>query len=191
MHSSGSNKEMTSDRRNCLPSAIKTAILILLVAVLPARPVWAQSAPPIKLAVFDFVLEDVSAAGVSPTGTTPGDPGRMQTVSTEARRVLAESGRYRLVDTRSAEADATTTPRALNNCDGCDAGIALKLGAEQSLVGVITRVAKTEYYVSLRITDTRTGKVVNEQSAFFTGAEDAWASGARVLIKHGVLTDAS
>lgn len=65
----------------------------------------------------------------------------------------------------------------------------MKLGAERSVIGVVTRVANTEYYVSLRITDTRTGKVVNQQTAFFTGAEDAWASGVRMLIKHGVLAD--
>jgi len=63
----------------------------------------------------------------------------------------------------------------------------LKLGAERSFIGVVTRVAKTEYYVSLQITDTGTGKVVNQQTAFFTGADDAWASGVRLLIKHGVL----
>ena len=31
------------------------------------------------------------------------------------------------------------------------------------------------------------GKVVNEQAAFFTGADDAWASGVGMLIRHGVL----
>jgi hypothetical protein len=78
----------------------------------------------------------------------------------------------------------------LRNCNGCDAAIALKLGAEQSLIGLVTRVANTEYYASLQITDTRTGKVVHQQTAFFTGAEDAWASGVRLLLKHGVLTGA-
>ena len=79
--------------------------------------------------------------------------------------------------------------RSLRNCDGCEAAIALKLGAERSFVGVVTRVAQTEYYVSMRIMDTRSGKVVNQQTAFFTGADDAWASGVRMVLKHGVLAD--
>jgi hypothetical protein len=99
---------------------------------------------------------------------------------------LAQSGRYSLIDTNGVDAEPVKK-RSLRSCDGCDAGIALKLGAEQSFIGLVTRVAQTEYYVSLRITDARTGKVVNQQTAFFTGADDAWASGVRMLIKHGVL----
>lgn len=114
----------------------------------------------------------------------------MQAVTAEARRVLTQSGRYSLVDTRGVEAEPIKD-RSLRNCDGCDAGIALKLGAEQSFVGVVTRVTNTDYYVSLRITDTRTGKVINQQTAFFTGADDAWASGVSFLIRHGVLVDPS
>jgi hypothetical protein len=101
---------------------------------------------------------------------------------------LAQSGRFSIVDTNGVDAQPVKD-RALRNCDGCDAAIALKLGAERSLIGVVTRVAKTEYYVSLRFTDAGTGKVINEQSAFFTGADDAWASGVRMLLKHGILAD--
>jgi hypothetical protein len=175
--------------RNHFSSAIgSTGILTLLVAVMPALSAHAASPPPVKIAVFEFELEDVSAAGASSTSQTASDSSRMQAVTAEARRVLAQSGRYSLIDTNGVDAEPVKE-RSLRSCDGCDAGIALKLGAERSFIGVVTRVANTEYYVSLRITDTRTGKVVNQQTAFFTGAEDAWASGVRMLIKHGVLAD--
>lgn len=164
------------------------AVTPLLLGVWQAAPVRAADAPPIKLAVFDFELDDASAAGAAAKGDPAADLTRMQAVTAEARRVLAQSGRYTLIDTKGTEA-APETERSLQNCDGCDAALALRLGAQQSLVGVVTRVAKTEYYASLKITDARTGKVINEQSAFFTGADDAWASGVRLLIKHGVLTD--
>src|SRR5580658_10540515 len=156
-------------------------IPILLVAALtPALRAQAAGAPSVKIAVFDFELEDVSAAGAASMGDAAGDSTRMHAVTEEARRVLAQSGRFSIVDTSGVDA---------RPCDGCDAAIALKLGAERSLIGVVTRVAKTEYYVSLRFTDTGTGKVIDEQSAFFTGADDAWASGVRMLLKHGVLAD--
>jgi hypothetical protein len=158
------------------------------------RPLGAPVDPPpprppvFNLAVFDFELEDVSAAGAAAPGVNAADLTRMQAVTGEARRVLAQSGRYILVDTDGVDAEPVKQ-RSLRSCDGCDAGIALKLGAERSLIGVVRRVAKTEYYVSLLITDTGTGRLVNEQAAFFTGADDAWASGVRLLIKHGVLAD--
>jgi hypothetical protein len=163
-------------------------IPILLVAALTPLRAQAAGAPSVKIAVFDFELEDVSAAGAASMGDAAGDSTRMHAVTEEARRVLAQSGRFSIVDTNGVDAQPVKD-LALRNCDGCDAAIALKLGAERSLIGVVTRVAKTEYYVSLRFTDTGTGKVIDEQSAFFTGADDAWASGVRMLLKHGVLAD--
>jgi hypothetical protein len=189
MHSFVNAPKTTRMCGNPSSSAIgSTGILILLVAVMPALSVHAASPPPVNIAVFEFELEDVSAAGASSTSQTVSDSSRMQAVTAEARRVLAQSGRYSLIDTNGVDAESVKE-RSLRSCDGCDAGIALKLGAERSFIGVVTRVANTEYYVSLRITDTRTGKVVNQQTAFFTGAEDAWPSGVRMLIKHGVLAD--
>jgi len=139
-----------------------------------------------KIAVFEFELEDVSAAGALSKGVAAADLTRMQAVTAEARRVLAASGRYSLVDTSGVDAEPVKE-RTLRSGDGCDAAIALKLGAEQSLIGVVTRVANTEYYASVLVTDAKTGKAVDQQSAFFTGADDAWASGVRMLLKHGVL----
>ena len=162
-------------------------LLGVLLFVLPAR---AATSPPIKIAVFDFELEDVSAAGTATSSDTAKEATRMQAVTTEARRVLAQSGHYRIVDTSGAEAEVLKD-KPLRNCNGCEAGIALKLGAERSLIGVVTRVAQTEYYVSVRIIDTATDQVVKQESAFFTGADDAWASGAAMLLKHQVLAEPS
>lgn len=188
MHSMSPVQELPAPWRGLVLVALWPITLLLLAGALAgAMPVRAAESP-IKLAVFDFELDDASAAGAAAKSDPAADLARMQAVSAEARRVLAQSGRYMLVDTKGAEV-APEKARSLQNCDGCDAALALKLGAQQSLIGVVTRVAKTEYYASLRITDARTGKVIHEQSAFFTGADDAWASGVRLLIKHGVLSD--
>jgi hypothetical protein len=178
------------DIRNSALSAIGSiGVLLLSVAFFPALAADAEKSPLIKIAVFEFELDDVSAAGASSKGETAADLTRMQAVTGEARRLLAQSGRYSLVDTNGVDAEPVKQ-RSLRSCNGCDAAIALKLGAEQSLIGLVTRVANTEYYASLQITDTGTGKVVHQQTAFFTGAEDAWASGVRLLLKHGVLASA-
>jgi hypothetical protein len=163
-------------------------ILILLVNTAFAFPARGATSTPLKIAVFEFELEDVSAAGATSKVESAADLSRMQMVTNEVRRVLKESGRYRLVDTAGVSAEAVNQ-RTLRSCNGCDSAIALTLGADLSLIGVVTRVAQTEYYASLQITDTKTGKVVNQQNAFFTGADDAWASGVRLLLKHGILAD--
>jgi hypothetical protein len=178
-----------SCRRNRFSSAVRPiGILIFLVNTALTFPALGATAAPVKIAVFEFELEDVSAAGATSKVESAADLSRMQTVTSEARRVLKESGRYSLVDTAGVSAEAVKQ-RTLRNCGGCDSGIALSLGAELSLIGMVTRVAQTEYYASVQITDTKTGKVVIQQNAFFTGADDAWASGVRLLLKHGILAE--
>jgi hypothetical protein len=145
----------------------------------------AGNSPPVKIAVFDFELEDVSA-GASLPAETAADSSRLKVVTSEARRVLAQSGRYALVDVSKVTAEPVTE-KSLRTCNGCDAGIALQLGAEQSFVGVLRRVSRTEYAVMLQISDSRTGKVLNQQEAAFLGGDEGWASGVASLLKHRVL----
>ena len=163
-------------------------ILTLLMNTALVFPVQGATSTPPTIAVFEFELEDVSAAGAASKVESAADVLRMHTVTNEARRVLKESGRFNLVDTSGVSAEAVKQ-RTLRSCNGCDSAIAMTLGADLSLIGVVTRVAQTEYYASLQITDTKTGKVVEQQNAFFTGADDAWASGVRMLLKHGILAD--
>jgi hypothetical protein len=162
-------------------------ILLLGAGFVPALAADAGKSPPVKLAVFDFELEDVSPAA-SLLGRSTSTAAMMQKVSSEARRVLAQSGRYSLIDVSKVDAKPVTE-KSLRNCDGCDAGIALQLGAEQSLVGVVKRVTMTDYYVVIQISDCRTGKLLNQQEANFAGGDDGWASGVRMLIKHQILAD--
>jgi hypothetical protein len=160
-------------------------VLLLSAACFPVLAADAEKPSPVKIAVFDFELEDVSPAS-SLVGKTTGNPAVMGIVSSEARRVLAQSGRYSLIDVSKVDAKPATE-KSLRNCDGCEADIALQLGAEQSLIGVVKRVTQTDYYVLIQIRDARTGKILNEQEANFAGADDGWASGVRMLIKHQVL----
>jgi len=108
---------------------------------------------PIKLAVFDFEVEDFSAAA-GLVGENPTVAEQLKVATSEARALLAQSGHYQIVDTSSADAEAAKA-HSLRNCSGCDAGIALKLGAEQSLVGVVTKISMTEYNVTFQIRDAR------------------------------------
>jgi hypothetical protein len=139
----------------------------------------------VKLAVFDFELEDATPAAAL-LGQTASNEVAMEKVSVDARQMLARSGRYLLVDVGDANAQPVRE-KSLRNCEGCEAGIALKAGAEQALIGVVRRVTQTDYYVEVQITDARTGKVLNQQSANFAGGPDGWSSGVRMLLKHQVL----
>jgi Protein of unknown function (DUF2380) len=158
------------------------------------RPPGAPVDPPpprpsvVKLAVFDFELDDVSPAA-SFLGQTTSDEAVMEKVSREARRMLAESGRFILVDVSKVDAEPVRA-KSLRNCNACETGIALQAGADQALIGIVRRVTQTDYYVLIQISDAQTGKVLNQQEANFAGGPDGWASGVRMLIKHQVLVAA-
>src|SRR5450432_2345858 len=89
-----------------------------------AVPASADPAP-IKIAVFDFELDD-SSAGAGIAGDPAADLTQLDRVTSEARRLISDSGRYRLVDVASAEGEGVKS-RSLRQCNGCEAAIALKL----------------------------------------------------------------
>jgi Protein of unknown function (DUF2380) len=157
-------------------------VLTLGLGSVPAQAEDAVKSAPVKIAVFDFELDDASPAAAL-LGRNTSSAATMDTVSREARRELAESGRYRVIDASKVAA----AQKPLQNCDGCEAAVALQLGAEQSLLGVVTRVTQTDYYVRIQIRDARSGKVLDQQEANFAGGEEGWASGVRLLIKHQIL----
>jgi hypothetical protein len=170
---------MTRQRRTVAASALCAAMLAAFAA-------GAATAGPISLALFDFELEDFSA-GATATGDAPADTAQLANVTNEVRQLFAQSGRYRLVDIGGVDAPGAKA-HLLHECNGCDAAIALKLGAEQSFVGVVRRISRTEYMVRFQIRDARTGAVLAEgDSGLRMGADYSWNRGAARLVRDRVL----
>ena len=141
---------------------------------------------PVKMAVFPFELEDFSAAAAY---VPPDDIDREQLrLSTEeARRLIAASGRYQLVDVGAVNNEAAKAGK-LRDCDGCEAGIAAGLDADQSMIGIVTRITRMEYAVTYKIRDARSGALVDvKQTDLRMGANVAWSRGARWLIENRLL----
>lgn len=162
------------------------APVLLLAAAMAAGT---AAPPPIKIAVFPFELEDFSA-GAAYVPPDEIDREQLRLATAEARRLIADSARYQLVDI-----DAVNEPMAkagkLRDCDGCDAKIAASLGADQSMIGVITRITRTEYAVTYRIRDARSGALVDvKQTDLRMGANVAWSRGVRWLIERRLLEQA-
>jgi hypothetical protein len=135
--------------------------------------------------VFDFELEDYSAGALP--DQAPADTARLADATAEIRQLFAQSGRYTVVDAGGADGPEAKT-HMLRACNGCDAAIALKLGAEQSFVGVVGRISRTEYVVRFQIRDTRSGEIVSAAASdLYMGADYAWGRGALRLVKNRLL----
>ena len=163
--------------------------LILAPAVVLAALSAAGAADTVKIAVFPFELEDFSAgAGYVPLDDIDREQLRLSTE--EARRLIAASGRYQLVDV-SAVSDQAAKAGKLRDCDGCDARIAAGLNADQSMIGIVTRITRMEYAVTYKIRDARSGALVDvKQTDLRMGANVAWSRGARWLIENRLLQQA-
>ncbi|WP_342740515.1 DUF2380 domain-containing protein [Bradyrhizobium sp. B117] len=132
---------------------------------------------PVALAVFDFELEDTTAASAGASATS--DASYLAEVTAGVREALSQSGRYRIVDIGGETAKA----HALRDCNGCEAAMAQKLGADQSLIGVVRRVSRTEYTLGFQVRDARTGAVLARgDSGLRMGADYSWKRGAVRLV---------
>ena len=150
------------------------------------RPSRAAAPALTKLAVFDFELEDTSAGAAAP-GETASDVTGLADTTSAVRRMLAQAGRYQLIDVGAASGDAVKS-HALHDCGDCDAKIAASLGADQSLVGVIRRVSRMEYTVRFELRDAKTGAVVADgESGLRMGANYSWSRGAVRLVQDRLL----
>ncbi len=151
-----------------------------------AEDVPAASAAPVKIAVFAFELEDFSAAGKQ--ASSPVETSYLAQATEEAKQQLLQSGRYGLVDTAGADLEAAKG-QGLRKCRGCEAAIAMQLGADQALIGVVTKISMTEYVVNIQVSDARSGKVVSRFTTDLRmGTGDSWSRGVRSLMKNRMLS---
>ena len=166
--------------------ALILAPAIVFAAFAPAAVAETVAPSPIKMAVFPFELEDFSA-GAAYIPPDDIDREQLRLSTEEARRLIAASGRYQLVDV-SAVNDQAAKAGKLRDCDGCEARIAAGLDADQSMIGIVTRITRMEYAVTYKLRDARSGAIVAvEQTDLRMGANVAWSRGARWLIQNRLL----
>ena len=170
---------------------MRTIVLILAPAMALAAAQAAETAAPspVKIAVFPFELEDFSA-GAAYVPPDDIDREQLRLSTEEARRLIAASGRYQLIDVGNANDQAASAGK-LRDCDGCDARIAAALDADRSMIGIVTRITRMEYTVTYKLRDARSGALVDvKQTDLRMGANVAWSRDARWLIENRLLEHA-
>ncbi len=161
-----------------------TVLTIGLIAVAATQASWA--AEPRRIAVFDFELDDKSGgAGIIAKDAI--DIENLRESTAEARRMLLASGHYIVVDTGGIAGDVASAG-GIQGCNGCEGALAKRLGADQSMVGVVTRVNRTEFTLQILVRDAATGTVVsNDFTGLRMGANYAWPRGVKWLMTNKIL----
>ena len=161
-----------------------TAAIVGLLSF--ARAGDAEIKYPIKLAVFDFELDDFSA-GWPIAGESPVETARLHDVTLQARRQLADSPIFQIVDV-GASTDERVKTHWLRKCNGCDAQIARDLGADMSLVGIFRKVSVMEQSLEIHIRDAKTGELMKIAGTDLRGeTDDSWRRALDWLIKDRIL----
>jgi hypothetical protein len=166
---------------------VLAACLAAALTVLAAQPSKAAEAAVVKIAVFEFELHDTSAAG-GVIAQDAIDTENLKKSTEEVRNQLSASGRYTIVDTSSVAGEVVAAG-GVQHCKGCDGPLAKKLGADQSLVGVVTRVSRAEYTIQILVRDAATGEVLsNNYTGLRMGANYSWPRGVKSLMKSKFLS---
>ena len=172
-------------RQPRLPAVLAICLFAGGLSVL-AQSAASASDDRIGIAVFAFELRDMSAgSGIIPLDANDAD--HLANSTDEVRSLLAGSGDYFVVETADAASEIVAAG-GVQNCRGCEAAVAARLGADQSLAGVITRVNRTEYTIQIVIRDSTTNEAVaNHFTGLRMGANYAWSRGARSLVSRQML----
>ena len=172
-----------------LNSLERIGLGLLALCALVAAP-WpaAGAAELAKVAVFDFELINSSLEGEM-TGTRPDEIARLDLISDQLRRQLAESGRYELVD-QTAAAEKVEAAGYLHGCNGCDTRIARELGADLAITGTVQKVSNLILNINIFVRDAATGKSLRAMSADIRGNTDkSWSRGLSYLVRNRLLKD--
>ncbi|RUM99151.1 DUF2380 domain-containing protein [Pseudaminobacter arsenicus] len=167
---------------------MRVRILTVLMSLLLGTCAFAQSqqTKPMSIEVFPFELEDKSAgAGIIP----PDEHDRRYLAESAqvAKDMLSRSGRFTVINVPVSDAQPGA-PHGLRNCGGCEGQIAKGHGAALALLGVVTRINRTEHTMFIRILDAETGKPVSEGfTDLRMGPNYAWPRSVKWLMTNRIL----
>jgi hypothetical protein len=163
---------------------VLTTLLVSIVSICAFAQ--AQQTKPMSIEVFPFELEDKSAGA----GIIPPDEHDRRCLSEKAqvaKNMLSQSGRFTVIDVPARDEQAAA-PHGLRNCGGCEGQIAKEHGASLALLGVVTRVNRTEHTMFIRILDAETGRHVSEGfTDLRMGANYAWPRSVKWLMTNRIL----
>lgn len=165
---------------------IRTLTVLMTLLVGTCTFAHAQQTKPMSIEVFPFELEDKSAgAGIIPPDEH--DRRYLSESAQIAKDMLSQSGRFTIVDVPARDEHAVA-PHGLRNCGGCEGKIAKEHGASLALLGVVTRVNRTEHTMFIRILDAETGRPVSEGfTDLRMGANHGWPRSVKWLMTNRIL----
>jgi len=107
-------------------------------------------------------------------------------ISNALRRRLAETTKFRVVDIAPVDAQAHAVH--LQECGGCDADLAAKVGAKLSIAGTVQKVSNLILNMNIYVRNVATGELIAAMSADMRGNTDkSWSRALDFLVRNRLL----
>jgi hypothetical protein len=159
--------------------------ILALALALMLTPAAALAGP--KAVVFPFDLIDESQQqyeiGVMPKGISDEEKRRLALITGELAKLLKEGGRYEVVDSTTI-AKEIDDKAPIYKCNGCEDGLAKKVGAEVAFIGTVRKASDVLFTVSVYIRDVGQEKVTRQASSEIYGNTDAmWLRAVHYIVQ--------
>jgi hypothetical protein len=139
----------------------------------------------IAVAVFDFELIDTSLEGAT-NGPRADEGARIAEISERLRHRLTQSEAFRVVDLAPVALQARSTH--LQQCGGCDADFARRVGARLSITGTVQKVSNLILNMNIAVRQVAGGRLIAAMSADMRGnTEESWTRALDWLVRDRLL----
>lgn len=163
---------------------MRASFVVSVLMMTLAMTASARADPP-KVAVFDLELIDTSAEGDA-GGSSASERDRLMRAGQQLRRELADSGKFQLLDI--APVSVAAQGSNLQACGGCDVQLALKLGADLAITGVVQKVSALILNISIYVRDTHSGRLIASMSVDLRGnTDESWSRALNYLLRNRLL----
>jgi len=169
--------------------SLKSVVVFFIAIYADGSFAMAQSplgGPPTAIAIFDFELIDTSLEGEL-KGVQARDLARLNLISDLLRRLLNESGQYKVVNLSSLT-EQIKSAGYLHSCNGCEVDMARPLGVKITIIGHVQKVSTLILSLNLLVRSVETGNVLRVISVDIRGNTDAsWRHGIEWLVRNRIL----
>lgn len=158
------------------------AIYLMLIGL--AQASFASGAAKTAIFPFEMVIEQQMGSVGLPPVPNEAERSRLELVTEELTRLLKETGKYEPLDLSSVNSDIEERS-PFNTCDGCEAEVAKKAGAELSVLGVVHEATAVLLNVSIFVRNTGDGTLRNSMAVSIHENDDkGWLRAVRWLVKN-------
>ncbi len=153
--------------------------LSLLLCLLLAAPAAAE---PVKAAFFGFRVVDNSLGA-----NHDAEDARARLLDAQLVEALEASGRYAFVDAAPVAEEAARYAN-LAHCNGCDAALAAKLGADVAITAEVHKTSNLILHMGVYLRSAETGAMVGGGSADIRGnTDESWRRGLKFILERRIL----